>query len=48
MSKANKPITILATEEEREILREYCRLKGKGQSDIIRAYIRRLQQRLKK
>jgi len=46
MGKYNLNVRI--TEEEREIINEYCEQEERSQSDVVREFIRSLKRKLKK
>ncbi len=44
----DEKVNVRITEDEREIINEYCEQEGRSQSDIVREFIRSLETRLKK
>ncbi len=46
MGKYNLNVRI--TEDEREIVNEYCEQEGRSQSDVVREFIRSLRKKIKK
>ncbi|MBD2388803.1 ribbon-helix-helix protein, CopG family [Cylindrospermum sp. FACHB-282] len=47
MPKPEIFITFRVTEEEKDLLKQYCEQEGRTQTDILREMIRRLKRRLK-
>lgn len=47
MPKPENFITFRVTEEEKDLLKQYCEQEGRTQTDILREMIRRLKRRLK-
>lgn len=45
--KDAKNINFQPNDEERDILREYCKQEGRTQSDVLREFIRSLKKKLK-
>jgi predicted DNA-binding protein len=48
MPKPSSSLTIRLTEEEKEILKLYCQLTVRQQSEVIREFIRSLEKKLQK
>ena len=48
MAKGRNFITFEATDEEKEILKEYCQQEGRTQTDVLRSYIRTLKRKINK
>lgn len=47
MSKAgNKPLTVMVTEDEMMRLEEYCEQTSRTKTEVVRAYLRSLKQKL--
>jgi predicted DNA-binding protein len=48
MSRPSESLTIRLTEEEKEILKNYCNQTARQQSEVIREFIRSLAKKLQK
>lgn len=41
-------ITFEVTGAEKDVLKEYCQIEGRTQTDVLRAYVRSLKRKLRK
>ncbi|BAZ14858.1 hypothetical protein NIES4071_67280 [Calothrix sp. NIES-4071] len=48
MASPNSSLTIRITEEEKAILKAYCRQTTRQQSEVIREFVRSLEKKLQK